>query len=113
MAANLDCLLQGQWLIYGGLWTGEAYSSFYLFDFEKLAWSSPKLSGSDPQARYYHMATCHNQAMVILGGMSQSFCFASSCLLLLPAVLTDWVPVSIKLTRIQHAWRSLLCFCRL
>ena len=61
-------MVQGQWCIYGGLWTGEAYNSFYLFDFEKLAWTCVKLTGSEPRARYYHMATCHNQAMVVLGG---------------------------------------------
>lgn len=60
--------MQGQWLLYGGLWTGEAYNSFHVFDFEKLAWSSPKLAGKVAQARYYHMAACHNNTLVVLGG---------------------------------------------
>ena len=60
--------MQGQWLLYGGLWTGEAYNTFYVFDFEKLAWSSPKLGGTAACARYYHMAACHNNTLVILGG---------------------------------------------
>ena len=60
--------LQGRWLVYGGLWTGEAYSSFHAFDFEKLAWSNPKLAGTEAHARYYHMAACHNNTLVILGG---------------------------------------------
>ncbi|KAL3143280.1 hypothetical protein ABBQ38_002123 [Trebouxia sp. C0009 RCD-2024] len=62
-------VVQGQWLLYGGLWTGEAYNSFHVFDFEKLAWSSPKLAGTEAHARYYHMAACHNNTMVILGGL--------------------------------------------
>lgn len=60
--------MQGQWLLYGGLWTGKAYNSFHVFDFEKLAWNSPKLAGTEAHARYYHMAACHNNTMVILGG---------------------------------------------
>lgn len=60
--------MQGRWLLYGGLWTGEAYNSFHMFDFEKLAWSSPKLAGTEAHARYYHMAACHNNTLVILGG---------------------------------------------
>ncbi len=62
------CWVQGQWLLYGGCWTGEAYNTLHVFDFEKLAWSNPKLGGSNPLPRYYHMATCHKQAMVVLGG---------------------------------------------
>lgn len=62
-------VVQGQWLLYGGLWTGEAYNSFHVFDFDKLAWSSPKLAGTAAHARYYHMAACHNNTMVILGGL--------------------------------------------
>ena len=60
--------MQGQWLLYGGCWTGEAYHTFHVFNFDKLAWSAPKLGGATPQARYYHMAASHNQAMVVLGG---------------------------------------------
>ena len=60
--------MQGCWLVYGGLWTGEAYSSFHVFDFDKLSWSSPKLTGGTPQARYYHMATSLNDTLVVLGG---------------------------------------------
>ncbi|DBB17399.1 TPA: hypothetical protein ACH3X3_014431 [Trebouxia sp. C0006] len=60
---------QGQWLLYGGCWTGEAYNTLHVFDFEKLAWSNPKLGGSNPLPRYYHMATSHKQAMVVLGGL--------------------------------------------
>lgn len=60
--------MQGQWLVYGGLWTGEAYNSFHVFDFDKLIWSSPKLAGTEAHARYYHMAACHNNTLVILGG---------------------------------------------
>ena len=64
------CWVQGQWLLYGGCWTGEAYNTLHVFDFEKLAWSNPKLGGSNPLPRYYHMATSHKQAMVVLGGHS-------------------------------------------
>lgn len=63
--------MQGQWLVYGGLWTGEAYNSFHVFDFNKLAWSTPKLAGTEAHARYYHMAACHNNTLVILGGQCE------------------------------------------
>ena len=56
--------------MYGGLTPAfEMPSSLCTFDFATLTWSRAELIGAPLPARMAHMATAHEGAMVIMGGV--------------------------------------------
>ena len=66
-ALNLLCVVQGQWVLLGG---DPHYDvcRLYLFVFDTLSWSKADLSGKPLQFRMSYMATCHQAALVVMGG---------------------------------------------
>lgn len=62
--------VQEKWLVYGGLTSAfEMPSGMSTFDFATLTWSRAELMGAPLPARMAHMATVHEGAMVIMGGV--------------------------------------------
>ncbi|DBA93308.1 TPA: Galactose oxidase, central domain [Trebouxia sp. C0005] len=63
-------VFQEKWLVYGGLTSAfEMPSGMSTFDFATLTWSRAELMGAPLPARMAHMATVHEGAMVIMGGL--------------------------------------------
>ncbi len=69
--------MQGKWLVCGGeTQLAERVNSLHTFDFSSMTWSKAEVVGSPLLCRLAHMATFHEGAMVIMGGMpSPHICF--------------------------------------
>ncbi len=68
--------LQGHWLIHGGSCAFDAhcekeYNQLHVFDFAQLSWIKPPLDSTLFKCRRGHMSTCHNESMIVLGGMQR------------------------------------------
>ena len=61
--------MQGHWVMFGGTpIETEAGQIMYDFDFATLTWSKAILTGQPLKHRGHHAATCHQGAMVVVGG---------------------------------------------
>ena len=75
--------MQNKWLMVAGedAYPNQAGSGLAIFDFETLAWNQSDTSGDAfQQRRNCYVATCHDNAMVIMGGKPH----LAICLLLPP-----------------------------
>ena len=66
-----DMVLQGRWMMHGGSYESspdEFENQLHVFDFNTMLWSKPVLSDQDMGYRTGHMAACHNDHMIIMGG---------------------------------------------
>ena len=62
--------MQGQWLVYGGFPLDDQ-TDLFVFDFATLSWSMAEVTGKPLLAnRQSYTATCHQGAMLIMGGGS-------------------------------------------
>ncbi|KAL0029593.1 hypothetical protein WJX79_006825 [Trebouxia sp. C0005] len=65
-------VVQNKWLMFAGkdAYPNQAGTGLAIFDFDTLAWSQSDTSGDAfPQRRGGYVATCHDNAMIIMGGM--------------------------------------------
>ncbi|DBA93299.1 TPA: hypothetical protein ACH3X2_003581 [Trebouxia sp. C0005] len=65
-------VVQNKWLMVAGedAYPNQAGSGLAIFDFETLAWNQSDTSGDAfQQRRNCYVATCHDNAMVIMGGL--------------------------------------------
>ena len=61
--------MQGHWLMFGGTPIDNKEGKImYDFDFASLTWSNATLTGAPLQHRGVHAATCHQGALVVVGG---------------------------------------------
>ena len=63
--------MQNKWLMFAGkdAYPNQAGTGLAIFDFDTLAWSQSDTSGDAfPQRRGGYVATCHDNAMIIMGG---------------------------------------------
>ncbi len=60
-------------MVYGGACDDieqpdEEHSQLHVFDFKTLSWLKPPLDNAGLGYRTNHMAACHNEYLVVLGG---------------------------------------------
>ena len=61
--------MQGHWLIFGGNPLPiDAGKILYDFDFATMSWSKAVMTGTPLQQRSNFAATCHQGALVVMGG---------------------------------------------
>lgn len=88
--------MQGQWLVFGGfpVPAEDEMTKMFAFDFSTLSWSLLKLTGTPLQHRMSYLAACHDDSLVVVGGICLSLllhythvnepCFVI-CLAVIPA----------------------------
>ena len=67
----------------GGCCYGEAaekYDQLHVFDFAKLSWITPPFYRTTFPCRRGHMAVCHNDAMIVMGGERDPGSIRSFCI---------------------------------
>ena len=62
---ELKDVLQNQWLVHTG---AHSCCGIYIFDFATLSWSKPEMTGKPLRPRWCHLATCHEDTLVMMGG---------------------------------------------
>lgn len=71
-AFQLLCV-QNHWLVYGGQTYEEDETTLFTFDFQTRLWSTAEVTGKPHKGRNDYLATCHDNAMVILGGTDSAY----------------------------------------
>ena len=69
--------MQGRWLVFGGfpVPAEDEMTKMFAFDFSTLSWSLLDLTGTPLQHRMSYLAACHEDSLVVVGGI----CFHCSC----------------------------------
>ncbi len=62
--------MQNQWLVFGRKYASpdQAGSGLASFDFDTLSWRQCETTGDALQRRTGYLATCHDNALLIMGG---------------------------------------------
>lgn len=65
--------LQGHWMVFGGACDDieqpdEEHSQLHVFDLKTLSWLKPPVDNAGLGYRTNHMAACHNESLIVLGG---------------------------------------------
>jgi hypothetical protein len=60
-------------MVFGGAWDDiaqpdEEHCQLHVFDFKTLSWLKPPLENAGLGYRRNHMAACHNESLIVLGG---------------------------------------------
>ena len=66
---ELKDVLQNQWLVHTG---AHSCCGIYIFDFATLSWSKPEVTGKPLRPRWCHLATCHEDTLVMMGGTTSA-----------------------------------------
>lgn len=67
-AAHSAEIINNKMYVFGG-WNGKkALSDLHIFDFNKLEWTEPEVSGSKPGLRNNHATCVYNEYMYLHGG---------------------------------------------
>ncbi len=63
--------MQGQWLVFGGfpVPAEDEMTKMFAFDLSTLSWSLLDLTGTPLQHRMSYHAACHNDSLVVVGGI--------------------------------------------
>ncbi|KAL0018891.1 hypothetical protein WJX77_003537 [Trebouxia sp. C0004] len=61
--------VQDQWLVHAKVSEngGNAIKTLFIFDFNTLSWLNPDLTGSPLVYRFWHLATYHGGALLVIG----------------------------------------------
>ncbi|DBB16690.1 TPA: hypothetical protein ACH3X3_014937 [Trebouxia sp. C0006] len=67
-------VVKGHWMVFGGACDDieqpdEEHSQLHVFDLKTLSWLKPPLDNAGLGYRTNHMAACHNESLIVLGGM--------------------------------------------